>query len=430
MIESVTRTTVIFIDHVANFSIVKQTTLSSENIDKFNFRFVRFSTYLSQFNIDVRYKTEKINIVSNALFRLSAINFSKSVEHMNTLNIDSYHCSMQNISISAHAFQESLIFMISNFRTKLIENYFEDKIWSKIMKSLKILNIRISMKNVERDETIRTNIDFEMHNELIYYKENRRLCIFKFMKRKIFNLIHDNNQHFDDTRCFYRIRESLFISRLFKKLRTYIDHCFQCQFNQIKRHKTYEKLMSISFSSISFHTVIMNFIMIISNDLNILLTITCKFSKRITIISDKSTYNVRNWIIKMMNRLLTIDWNIFAAIIFDRDSKFLSEFWDTIFKKLNVFLLISTAYHAQTNEQFEKSNQTVEIAIRFLYSNDFDVNIVSALSTIQSQLNNSFNVSTDFALNEIIYDFKVRDTISTLNQNQTNESFANKRKKY
>ena len=254
---------------------------------------------------------------------------------------------------------------------------------------------------------------------------------FQIYEKKIFSLAHDNNQHFDDIRCFYRIRESFFISRLFKKLRTYIDHCFQCQLNQTKRHKTYEKLMSIFFSSISFHTVIMNFIMIISNDLNILLTITCKFSKRITIISDKSTYNVKDWVIKMMNRFLTVDWSIFAAIISDRNSKFLSEFWDTIFKRLNVFLLTSTTYHAQTNEQFERSNQTVEIAIRFFYSNDFDVNIVSALLTIQSQFNNSFNVFTDFAFNEIIYDFKVRDTISTLNQeNLRDESFADKRKKY
>ena len=191
MIESVTKTTVIFIDHVANFSIVKQTTLNSENIDKLNFRFVRISTYFSQFNIDVRYKTERINIVSNALFRLSAINFFKNVEHMNTLDIDSYHCFMQDIFISAHAFQESLIFMTSNFRIKLIENYSENKIWSKIMKSLKDLNTKVAMKNAERNETsreqnktIQTDIDFEMHDELIYHKENRKLCIFKFMKKK------------------------------------------------------------------------------------------------------------------------------------------------------------------------------------------------------------------------------------------------------
>ena len=144
-----------------------------------------------------------------------------------------------------------------------------------------------------RDET-RTEIDFEMHNDLIYHKKNRRLCISKSIEKEIFDLTHDNNQHSDAIKCFYRIRESFFISRLFKKLKTYIDHCSQCQLNQTKRHKTYEKLMSISTSAISFHTVAMNFITTISNDLDTLLTVTCKFSKRLIIISEKSTYFAKN----------------------------------------------------------------------------------------------------------------------------------------
>ena len=94
-------------------------------------------------------------------------------------------------------------------------------------------------------------------------------------------------------------------------------------------------------------------------------------------------------------------------------------------------MFTSIAYHAQTNDQFERSNQTVEIAIRFLTSNNSEVNIASTLSIIQSQLNNSSNASIELASNEIIYDFKVRDTISTLNQrNLSEESATNRRKKY
>ena len=94
-------------------------------------------------------------------------------------------------------------------------------------------------------------------------------------------------------------------------------------------------------------------------------------------------------------------------------------------------MFTSIVYHAQTNDQFEKSNQTIEIAIRFLTSNNSEVSIVSILFIIQSQLNNSSNASIELASNEIIYDFKVRDTISTFNQrNLSEKSATDKRKKY
>ena len=51
-------------------------------------------------------------------------------------------------------------------------------------------------------------------------------------------------------------------------------------------------------------------------------------------------------------------------------------FWKEIFAKLGVKFLTSIAYYSQTDDQFERINQTVEIALRFhLIANsevDFD----------------------------------------------------------
>ena len=127
MIENAKRITVIFTNHVANAFIVKQTTLNSENIDKLNFRFVRISAYFSQFDIDVKYKANKINIVSNVLSKLFSINAFRNFVSMNTFDIDSYHETIENIFINNHAFQKTLMIMISEFKTKLITAYFENK---------------------------------------------------------------------------------------------------------------------------------------------------------------------------------------------------------------------------------------------------------------------------------------------------------------
>lgn len=145
-----------------------------------------------------------------------------------------------------------------------------------------------------------------MYRRLVYHKENRRLCIFASMKKNIFCLAYDQNQHLKTIRCLHRIKKSIFMFRLFKRLRPYIDHCFQCQFNQTKKHKVYEKLMFIISSAIFFYTIIMNFIITISNEFDTLLIIICKFSK-------KSTYFVKNWVVKIMNRFLIFDLRHFNS---------------------------------------------------------------------------------------------------------------------
>ena len=82
---------------------------------------------------------------------------------------------------------------------------------------------------------------------------------------------------------------------LSKHLRAYINHCSKCEFNQIKRHKSYDNMIFIDRSKISFHIIVMNFIMtfpMTKKGFNCLFTIIDKFSKRILLISERVIYNI------------------------------------------------------------------------------------------------------------------------------------------
>ena len=48
------------------------------------------------------------------------------------------------------------------------------------------------------------------------------------------------------------------------------------------------------------------------------------------------------------------------SIISDRDSRFTSHFWQSLQKSLGTRLDMSTAYHPQTDEQSERTIQTLE----------------------------------------------------------------------
>lgn len=90
--------------------------------------------------------------------------------------------------------------------------------------------------------------------------------------------------------------------------------------------------------------------------------------------------------------------------------------WQVFFQRLSTNQLTSIAYHPQTNGTSERTNQIVEIAIRFLVTNYPDISYVLTLPSLQAQLNNSPSVATDLSPNEINYGFKVREALSSLTQ--------------
>ena len=61
---------IVYTDHSAAVPISKQTTLNTTSTNKLNLRLIRASQYLSAFNLELRHKAGKSNVVPNALSRL------------------------------------------------------------------------------------------------------------------------------------------------------------------------------------------------------------------------------------------------------------------------------------------------------------------------------------------------------------------------
>ncbi len=110
--------------------------------------------------------------------------------------------------------------------------------------------------------------------------------------------------------------------------------------------------------------------------------------------------------------LQKLNWGYPKAIISDRDRKFLSRFWTTLFTKLGVDLIYSTAYHPQTDRASEWTNQTVEIAIRFRIATLKKPECwPDTMVAITSKLNNTISTSRGKTLNEIASGFTVNNAL-------------------
>ncbi|GJW26620.1 putative reverse transcriptase domain-containing protein [Tanacetum coccineum] len=99
-----------------------------------------------------------------------------------------------------------------------------------------------------------------------------------------------------------------------------------------------------------------------------------------------------------------------VSIIFDRDSKFTSHFWQSLNKALGNQLAMSTAYHPQTNGQSERTIQTLEDMLRACVI-DFGKGWDTYLHLVEFSYNNSYHTSIKAAPFEALYVRKCRSPI-------------------
>jgi hypothetical protein len=159
-------------------------------------------------------------------------------------------------------------------------------------------------------------------------------------------MVYDNRAYIGFYRAYDHVRASFFIKGLAERFRVYLKYCHVCNTHQTVRYKSYGSLKFIFSLFTPYHTVSGNFIVglpVIANGFDMALTFTCKFSKRVKIIPGKSTWKAVNWAHAVFDAI--IDWGIFLVFIIDRDPKWLSEFWRTIFENMGTKIAVTTAYY-------------------------------------------------------------------------------------
>ncbi len=146
--------TIIYIDHDVNSAIIAVIKLSTITTNRLNMKLVRAFMYLSQFRLNIRHRSEKFNVVSDALDKLFVKKNNNSHEILN-LNQDlkHYQLNMRNSeNDQVYAFVITLVTMLNDFRTKFKEEYNQNDKWKDFIIMIKNLNKRREMNNHEQIE--------------------------------------------------------------------------------------------------------------------------------------------------------------------------------------------------------------------------------------------------------------------------------------
>jgi hypothetical protein len=92
------------------------------------------------------------------------------------------------------------------------------------------------------------------------------------------------------------------------------------------------------------------------------------------------------------------------TIVSDRDVKFLSHFWRTLWNKLGTKLLFSTVAHPQTDGQTEVVNRTLTTLLRAIIQKNLK-NWEKCLPHVEFAYNRTFHSTTSYSPFEIVYGF-------------------------
>jgi translation initiation factor IF-1 len=101
------------------------------------------------------------------------------------------------------------------------------------------------------------------------------------------------------------------------------------------------------------------------------------------------------------------------TIVYDRDAKFLSHFWRTLWFKLGTKLLFSTTCHPQTNGQTEVVNRTLSTMLRAVLKDNLRL-AEECLPHIEFAYNRSIHSTTKLSSFMVVYGFNSRAPIDFL----------------
>ena len=175
-------------NHNISVEITKQISLTFSFTDKISLKLVYASKYLQHFDLNMRYKSGKSHIISDALFELTFIN---RLNINLILKLNTLHTQVDE-SIDDYAYMTTLVKINSDFCHRIVEDYAKDQVY---IKSIKVLKDNADLGS---ENTVKISF-YQKRDELIYHinkttnSQHKRICVSEFMTKSILNAAHDES---------------------------------------------------------------------------------------------------------------------------------------------------------------------------------------------------------------------------------------------
>lgn len=143
-----------------------------------------------------------------------------------------------------------------------------------------------------------------------------------------------------------------------------------------------------------------------------IMTVTDKFTKGVKFLKGRKDYGSKAWAERFYERIVTT-WGFPKTLITDQDKRFIANIWKELFHKAGTHCINTTAWHPAADGQSERTNQSLEITLRF-YVDGRQEDWVKYLPVVESVFNNSTSAATGYSPNEMMYGMKTRTVLDLI----------------
>ncbi|KAJ9523672.1 hypothetical protein QJQ45_020105 [Haematococcus lacustris] len=219
------------------------------------------------------------------------------------------------------------------------------------------------------------------------------------LRAQLLHEAHDAHTaaHLGRAKTLERLQRHFYWPQMHKTVQEYVRTCDKCQRNKATNQLPPGLLQPLPIPSRNWQQVSMDFIgpfPATPRGHTMIFTIVDKLSKMIHLIPTTTTATAQDTARLFFDHIFK-HHGLPEAIVSDRDPKFTFDFWTSLFHLTGTRLLLSSAYHPQTDGQTERANRTVEDMLR-PYVNDHKSDWDQHLAAVEFAYNSSEHVGTGF----------------------------------
>eukprot|EP00253_Pinus_taeda_P010499 PITA_10499 len=331
-----------------------------------NARQARWVDFLSGFDFEIKHLQGKENQVADAL--------SQKVQHLYKISISEWK---------------------NPFLEKVQEASKQDNEYQQLK-----LQIQQSVNTANQQE-------YEVHDaEMIYFKGRLYIPNQDQIKNLIMDEFHISHYagHPGYQKMITAIRKEYFWPGMKKNIAEYLARCLECQQIKAEHQHPAGLLQPLPIPEWKWEVISMDFITGLpktKRNNNSIMVVVDKLSKAAHFIPVQSTYKAVQIAHIFMQHIFKLH-GLPKTIISDRDVKFTSAFWRTLFVDLGTQLNFSTAYHPQTDGQTERVNKVVEDMLR-AYVMQQPTLWEEYLHLVEFAYNNGYHTSAQMSPFEVMY---------------------------
>jgi hypothetical protein len=214
--------------------------------------------------------------------------------------------------------------------------------------------------------------------------------------------------HFGHDKIFMKLSESYFWSGMRADVKRFIDRCRVFQ-NSKGRKQNAGFYQPLPIPGRPWEAINMDFVLGFpktQRGVDSFFVVMDRFSKMAHFIPCQKTSNVTHIANLFFKEVIRLH-GLLKSIVLDRDTKFIGNFWRTLWKKLGTNLSFSSTYYPQTDGQTEVVNKSLGDLLRSLvteHHNSWD----NIFPHVEFAYNDSVNHSTGKSLFQVVYGMQPR----------------------